>query len=66
MDKIIIKEGAKPRSDAQRRLNPIVIKLVKKEILEWLETGIIYLISYNEWMRHIQCMPKRGYESDSQ
>ena len=35
---------AKPHRDMQRRLNPKMQKVVKKEVVKWLNTGIIYPI----------------------
>ena len=45
MHRILLKEWSKPTRDAQRRLNPPMIEVVKKEILKLLNVGIIYLIS---------------------
>lgn len=41
MHKIILKYGAKPIRDAQRILNPIMMDVVKNEVLKWLEAGLI-------------------------
>ena len=43
--KILLEEGSKPIEKQQRRLNPIMKEVVKKEILKWLDAGIIYPIS---------------------
>ncbi|MDV3180614.1 MAG: hypothetical protein Q8829_02980, partial [Candidatus Phytoplasma australasiaticum] len=42
MHKILLEEGSKPTVEQQRRLNPIMKEVVTKEILKWLDTGIIY------------------------
>ncbi|KAL4353214.1 hypothetical protein GQ457_06G012220 [Hibiscus cannabinus] len=34
--------------------------VVRKEILKWLEAGIIYPISDSEWVSPVQCVPKKG------
>lgn len=34
--------------------------VVKKEIIKWLDTGIIYPISDNVWISPVQCVPKKG------
>ncbi|KAH9750406.1 hypothetical protein KPL71_013870 [Citrus sinensis] len=34
----------------QRRLNPIMKEVVKKEIIKWLDVGIIYPISDSSWI----------------
>lgn len=35
-------------------------KVVKKEIIKWLDVGIIYLIANNSWVSPIQSVPKKG------
>ena len=35
--KILLEEGSKPIVEQQRRLNPIMKEVVKKEILKWLD-----------------------------
>ena len=45
---ILLKDNAKPSRDAQRRLNPIMMDVVKKEILKMLSVGVIYPISDSE------------------
>ena len=58
--RILLEENAKPRIDAQRRLNPIMKEVVKEEILKWLDAGIIYPISNSSWVSLIYCIPKKG------
>ena len=41
---IYLEEGANPRRDPQRRLNPTMKEVVKKEVLTLLDAGIIYPI----------------------
>ena len=45
MHKILMEENAKTSIEHQRRLNPVMKELVRKEILKWLTTGFIYAIS---------------------
>ena len=45
MHKILLDEGSKLTVEQQRRLNPIMKEVVKKEILKWLDSGIINPIS---------------------
>nr|XP_027096108.1 uncharacterized protein LOC113716005 [Coffea arabica] len=47
MHRIRLEEEAKPVRQAQRRLNPLMMEVVKKEILKLLEVGIIFAISDN-------------------
>ncbi|KAL8116362.1 hypothetical protein AgCh_022748 [Apium graveolens] len=60
MHKILLEEGSKPTVEQQRRLNPIMKEVVKKEILKWLDAGIIYPISDSSWVSSVQCVPKKG------
>lgn len=52
--------NAKNSVESQRRLNPIMKDVVKKEIIQWLNVGIIYHILDNVLVSHIQCVPKKG------
>ncbi|GKA06753.1 reverse transcriptase domain-containing protein [Tanacetum coccineum] len=44
----------------QRRLNPNMQEVVKKEIMKLLDTGIIYPIADSPWVSPIHCVPKKG------
>ncbi|XP_048429388.1 uncharacterized protein LOC125472238 [Pyrus x bretschneideri] len=50
MHRILLEEGAKPTREAQRRLNPLMIEVVKKEVIKFLDVGIIYPISDSKWV----------------
>ena len=54
-----LKEGAKPSCQPQRRLNPPMMDVVKKEILKLLEVGVIYPISDSNWVSPVQVVPKK-------
>ncbi|KAJ8759780.1 hypothetical protein K2173_009881 [Erythroxylum novogranatense] len=58
--KIILEEEFKPSVQPQRRLNPNMKEVVKKEIVKWLDVGIIYPISDSSWVSPVQCVPKKG------
>ncbi|GKF52827.1 hypothetical protein Tco_0159737 [Tanacetum coccineum] len=45
MHRIVTDPDVKPSRDAKRRLNPNMKEVVKKEVLKWLDAGIIYPIS---------------------
>nr|XP_027086630.1 uncharacterized protein LOC113708366 [Coffea arabica] len=45
MHRIRLEDDAKPVRQGQRRLNPLMMEVVKKEILKLLEVGIIFAIS---------------------
>ncbi|XP_070019160.1 uncharacterized protein [Nicotiana sylvestris] len=60
MYKIILKEGAKPFVENQRRLNEEMQEVVKKEIIKWLDVGVVYPIFDSSWTSLVQCVPKKG------
>ncbi|CAN6566333.1 unnamed protein product [Malus baccata var. baccata] len=60
MHHIFLEEGAKPTREAQRRLNPPMMEVVKKEIIKLLDCGVIYPISNSRWVSPIQCVPKKS------
>ena len=35
-------------------------ELVKKEIIKWLDAGVIYPIADSSWICPVQCVPKKG------
>ena len=45
MHKILMEEDHAPYIKHQRRLNPATKEVVKKEVLKWLQVGLIYAIS---------------------
>ncbi|GJT66650.1 reverse transcriptase domain-containing protein [Tanacetum coccineum] len=53
-------EDKKPVVQKQRRLNPNIQEVVKKEIVKLLDTGIIYPIVDSPWVSPIHCVPKKG------
>ncbi|XP_035842040.1 uncharacterized protein LOC118488794 [Helianthus annuus] len=60
MHKIITSEDAKPTRETQRRLNPNLREVVKKEVIKWLDAGIIYPISNSAWVSPTQVVPKKS------
>ncbi|XP_070668511.1 uncharacterized protein [Malus domestica] len=60
MHRILLEEGTKPSREAQRRLNPPMMELVKKEIIKLLDCGVIYPISDSRWVSPIQVVPKKS------
>ncbi|GJZ25840.1 hypothetical protein Tco_0570093 [Tanacetum coccineum] len=59
-DKIQLLDDKKPVVQKQRRLNPNMQEVVKKEIVKLLDTGFIYPIADSPWVSPIQCVPKKG------
>ena len=60
MHRILLEDGHKPLVEAQRRLNPTMKEVVRKEVLKWLDTGVIYPISDSAWVSPVQVVPKKG------
>ncbi|GKB85431.1 reverse transcriptase domain-containing protein [Tanacetum coccineum] len=58
--KIQLLDDKKPVVQKQRRLNPNMQEVVKKEIMKLLDTCIIYLIADSLWVSPIHCVPKNG------
>ena len=45
MHRILLEDGHKSLVEAQRRLNPTMKEVVRKEVLKWLDVVVIYPIS---------------------
>ncbi|GJR11987.1 reverse transcriptase domain-containing protein [Tanacetum coccineum] len=58
--KIQLLDDKKPVVQKQRRLNPNMQEVVKKEIVKLLDAGIIYPIADSPWVSPIYCVPKKG------
>jgi len=60
MQRILLEEDYKPSIEHQRRLNPNMKEVVKKEVLKLLEAGVIYPISDSKWFSLVQVVPTKG------
>ena len=60
MHRILLEDGHKPSVEAQKRLNPAMKEVVRKEVLKWLDIGVIYPISDSAWVSPVQLVPKKG------
>ena len=60
MHRILLEDGHKPSIEAQRRLNSTMKEVVRKEVLKWLDTGVIYPIFDSSWVSPVQVVPKKG------
>ncbi|GJT26474.1 reverse transcriptase domain-containing protein [Tanacetum coccineum] len=60
LHKIQLLDDKKTVVQKQRRLNPNMQEVVKKEIMKLLDTGIIYSIANSPWVSPIHCVPKKG------
>ena len=50
----------KPVRQMQRRLNPTLQEVVKKEVLKLLDVGVIYPISDSKWVSSTQVVQKKA------
>ena len=60
MHRILLEEGYKNSIEHQRRLNPNLKEVVKKEVIKLLDAGIIYPISDSAWVSPVHVVPKKG------
>nr|GEW42216.1 reverse transcriptase domain-containing protein [Tanacetum cinerariifolium] len=57
--KILIDDDFEPAVQHQRRVNPRIHKVIKKEVLKLLDAGLIYPISDSPWVSPVHCVPKK-------
>ncbi|PNX82945.1 hypothetical protein L195_g038982, partial [Trifolium pratense] len=60
MHRILLEDDAKASREHQRRINPILGEVVRKEVLKLLDAGIIYQISDSKWVSPVHVVPKKG------
>ncbi|KAD6118908.1 hypothetical protein E3N88_10179 [Mikania micrantha] len=60
MHRILLEEDYKLVVQPQRRLNPNMGEVVKKEVLRLLDAGLIYPISDSSWVSPVHVVPKKG------
>ncbi|GJR63881.1 reverse transcriptase domain-containing protein [Tanacetum coccineum] len=58
--KILMEDNVKPTVQHQRRVNPKIHEVIKKEVIKLLEAGLIYPISDSPWVSPVHCVPKKG------
>ncbi|GJY67387.1 reverse transcriptase domain-containing protein [Tanacetum coccineum] len=58
--KILMEDDFKPAVQHQRRVNPKIHEVIKKEVLKLLDAGLIYPISDSPWVSPVHCVPKKG------
>nr|GFB14527.1 reverse transcriptase domain-containing protein [Tanacetum cinerariifolium] len=58
--KILLEEDYKPKVQSQRRVNPKIHDVIKKEVEKLLDAGLIYPISDSPWVSPVHCVPKKG------
>ena len=60
MHRILLEDGHKPSVETQRRPNSTMKEVVRKEVLKWLDSKVIYPISDSAWVSPVQVVPKKG------
>nr|GFA89996.1 DNA-directed DNA polymerase [Tanacetum cinerariifolium] len=50
----------KPMVQSQRRVNPKIHEVIKKEVIKLLDAGMIYPISDSLWVSPVHCVPNKG------
>nr|GFA62650.1 DNA-directed DNA polymerase [Tanacetum cinerariifolium] len=58
--KILMEEDYKPVVQNQRRVNPKIYDIIKKEVEKLLDARLIYPISDSPWVSPVHCVPKKG------
>nr|GFC74602.1 reverse transcriptase domain-containing protein [Tanacetum cinerariifolium] len=58
--KILLEEDYSPKVQSQRRVNPKIHYVIKKEVEKLLDAGLIYPISDSPWVSPFHCVPKKG------
>ncbi|GKC40422.1 reverse transcriptase domain-containing protein, partial [Tanacetum coccineum] len=58
--KILIDDDSKPAIQHQRRVNPKIHEVIKKEVIKLLDAELIYPISDSPWVSPVYCVPKKG------
>ena len=60
MHRIHLEDDSKSSVEQQRRLNPNLNYVLKKEIIKLLDAGLIYPISDSNWVSPVNVVPKKG------
>ncbi|GKF18096.1 hypothetical protein Tco_0063014 [Tanacetum coccineum] len=55
-----MEDDFKPAIQHQRRVNPKIHEVIKKEVIKLLDAGLIYLISDSPWVSPVHYVPKKG------
>nr|GEV45792.1 reverse transcriptase domain-containing protein [Tanacetum cinerariifolium] len=58
--KILLEEDYSSKVQSQRRVNPKIHDVIKKEVKKLLDAGLIYPISDSPWVSLVHCVPKKG------
>nr|GEV49443.1 reverse transcriptase domain-containing protein [Tanacetum cinerariifolium] len=58
--KILMEDDFKPAVQHQRRVNPKIHEVIKKEVIKLLDARLIYPIFDCPWVTPVHCVPKKG------
>nr|GEV16262.1 DNA-directed DNA polymerase [Tanacetum cinerariifolium] len=58
--KILMEDDFRPMVQHQRRVNPKIHEVIKKEVIKLFDAGLIYHISDSPWVSPVHCVPKKG------
>nr|GEW19258.1 reverse transcriptase domain-containing protein [Tanacetum cinerariifolium] len=58
--KILMEQDYKPMVQHERRVNPKIYDVIKKEVEKLLGVGLIYPIFDSPWVSPVHCVPKKG------
>nr|GFD08642.1 reverse transcriptase domain-containing protein [Tanacetum cinerariifolium] len=58
--KILLEDDYSAKVQNQRRVNPKIHDVIKKEVEKLFDSGLIYPISDSPWVSPVHCVPKKG------
>nr|GEY13346.1 hypothetical protein [Tanacetum cinerariifolium] len=58
--KILMEDDFKPTVQHQRRVNPKIHEVIKKEVIKLFDAGLMYPISDSSWVSLVYCVLKKG------
>nr|GEW12625.1 reverse transcriptase domain-containing protein [Tanacetum cinerariifolium] len=58
--KILMEDDFKPAVQHQRSVHPKIHEVIKKEVINLLDAGLIYPIFDSPWVSPIHCVPEKG------
>nr|GEW80428.1 reverse transcriptase domain-containing protein [Tanacetum cinerariifolium] len=62
--KILMEDDFKPAVQHQRRVNPKIHEVIKKEVIKILDAGLIYPVFDIPWLNTLISLPSKGVGSD--
>lgn len=54
MNNIKLEEGVSNSMEHQRRLNLVFKEVIKKEVMKWLDAGVVYPLFNSSWVSSVQ------------